>query len=125
VLTLIAVLVALVPVVALLALFAWAGRRERRKADVRARQIALTDAIYQRLGAVAAPVVRRDRWDWQVHIAVPFEHRATTDAVLASVRAAFAPGVGEAGALEIIFTRQVAPDPTAELGHDKELSSSR
>jgi hypothetical protein len=125
VLTLSAVLVALVPIVAMLTLLAWASRRERRQADVRARQIALTDAIHERLGAVAAPVVRRSRRGWQVHIAVPFEHRATTDAVLASVREAFAPGVGEAGALEIIFTRQIAPDSTAELGHDTELSSSR
>jgi hypothetical protein len=125
VLTLIAVLVALVPVVAMLALFAWASRRGRRQADVRARQIALTDAIHERLGAVVAPLVHRGRRGWQVHIAVPFEHRATMDAVLAVVREVFAPRVGDAGALKIILTRLDTPDPTGERGHIKELSSFR
>jgi hypothetical protein len=125
VLTLIVVVVALVPVVAMIALFAWANRRERRQADLRARQIALTDAIHERLGAVAAPVVRRGRRSWQVRVAVPVEDSAATDAVLAIVRYAFSPGAGEAGALDIILTRQVTPDRTAGCGHDKQLSSCR
>lgn len=56
---------------------------------------------------------------------MPFEHRATMDAVLAVVREVFAPRVGEAGALKIILTRLDTPDPTGERGHDKELSSFR
>jgi hypothetical protein len=94
---LITVLVTIVPLVAMLALFAWASRRGRRQADVRACQIALTDAIHERLGAVVAPLVRRGRRGWQVHIALPFEHLATMDAVLAIVREVFAPRVGKAG----------------------------
>src|SRR5262245_33993625 len=88
----------------MLALFAWTSRWKRRQADVRARQIALTDAIHERLGAVVAPLVRRGRRGWQVHIAVSFEHRATMDAVLAVVREVFAPRMGEAGALKIVLT---------------------
>ena len=61
------------------ALLAWTSRRERLRGEVVARQIALTDAVHERLGAVIAPVVRRRRrGGWQVRIAVRFERPAVT-----------------------------------------------
>jgi len=64
-LTVLAVIIALVPFAALIAALAWTNRRERLRRDVHARQVALTDSIHERLGAVAAPVVRRRRRGWQ------------------------------------------------------------
>jgi hypothetical protein len=60
--TAVAILVALaVPVGALVALLRLVDALERRRADVVARQIALTDAIHAELGPVVAPLVRRGR----------------------------------------------------------------
>jgi len=61
-----AVIVASAPFAVVLALLTWANRREQRSHDVQARQIALTDIVHERLGAIAAPVVRRRRRRWQV-----------------------------------------------------------
>ena len=90
-------------------LLAWAAHRERRRREVEQRQIALTEAIHERLGAVAAPVVRRRRGRWHVHLAVPFEHPLVVDALLAIVRETFAPRNRKS--LEIVLTRR--PDARA------------
>ena len=62
--------------------------RRRRQAEV-LRQIALTDALHARLGALVAPVVRRRHRAWQVAVAVPFERPAVVATVLATVHEMF------------------------------------
>ena len=115
-LILIGVLVATAPFVVVFALLAWANDRERRRREALARQIALTDNVHQRLGAVAAPLVRRRRRGWQVRIAVPFERPAMTEAVLAIVVEAFAPRGCDQRSLEIVLTRQPDTPPPKPAG---------
>jgi hypothetical protein len=107
--TLFGALVAVAPFAVVLGLFAWTSRRERLRSDVRRRQIALTDAVHERVGAVAAPVVRRRHRGWQVEIAVPFERPAVTEALLPIVLEAFAPLDRDPRSLEIVLTRQSPP----------------
>ena len=84
---LLGIVITAAPLAAVLGLLAWTSRRERLRGEVVARQIALTDAVHERLGAVVAPVVRRRRrGGWQVRIAVPFERPAVTEALLAITR---------------------------------------
>jgi len=111
-LTLLGVLVAIAPFAALLGALTWTSRRERLRLEVHTRQVALTDSIHERLGAVAAPVVRRCRRGWQVRLAVPFERPALTEALLAIVLEAFARSDRDRHSLEIVLTRQL--DPPAE-----------
>lgn len=103
------VLVAIAPFAALSGALAWTSRRERRRLEVHTRQVALTDSIHERLGAVAAPVVRRSRRGWKVRIAVPFERPVQTEALLALVLEAFARPDRDRHALEIVLTRQLDP----------------
>lgn len=56
-----AVLVAVIPPVAIGALLRLSERLERRRDARRARQIELTDAIHREMGAVAAPTVEKRR----------------------------------------------------------------
>jgi hypothetical protein len=103
---LVTLLVAAAPFAIVFGLLAWAGRRERLRSDVQACQVALTDAVHARLGAVVAPLVRR-RWrGWQVRLAVPFDRPAMTIAVLRVVLEVFAPREGGQRSLEVILTRQ-------------------
>jgi len=74
-LILLGVLIAIAPFAALIGALGWTGRCERQRREVQARQVALTDSIHERLGAVAAPVVRRRRRGWQVSIAVRLSAR--------------------------------------------------
>ena len=53
------------------ALLLLAERRQKRQRAEISRQIALTDALHARLGAVVAPVVRLRNRVWQVSVAVP------------------------------------------------------
>jgi hypothetical protein len=91
--TLLAVLIFATLIAAVAALLLVAERRQARRQHEVSRQIALTDALHARLGAVVAPVVRRRQRAWQVVVAVPFERPevvtavlATTDEVLGRVR---------------------------------------
>ena len=102
------VVVFAVPFVALFALFAWTDRRQRRRRDVEARQIAMMECIHERLGAVAAPIVRRRRDRWQVQIAVPADRPGLTKALLAIISETVAPPDGHRRSLEIVVTRQPA-----------------
>jgi hypothetical protein len=99
--TLVGILVLATPVAIVVALFAGLDRREQHRRLEIARQIALTDAIHARLGAVAAPVVRLGRAGWRVTVAVPFERPAVADAVLATVHEAFG-----RGNYEVVLSRQ-------------------
>lgn len=57
--------------------------RTRRQETIQ-RQIALTDAIDSRLGAIVSPTFKRSLWGpWQIEIAVPFTRPATIGRVLA------------------------------------------
>src|SRR5262245_2584656 len=105
-LTLVGLLVATAPFAVVFGLLAWTSRRERDRREVQARQVALTDSVHERLGAVAAPVVHRRRRGWQVRIAVPFERPAVTAALLAIVLEAFPPTGCDERLLEIVLTRQ-------------------
>lgn len=59
--------------------------RKRRQETVK-RQVALTEAIDGRLGAVVAPVVKKPLWGpWQVRLAVPFTQPAVVGRILAVV----------------------------------------
>jgi hypothetical protein len=115
-LTLGAALLASVPYAVVLALLAWTSRREQRRREVLARQIALTDSVHERLGPIAAPVVRRRRHRWQVRMAVPFERTAAVGALLAIVRETFAPHAGDRRSLEIVLTRQPRRSATPRPG---------
>jgi hypothetical protein len=108
--TLVGILVLAAPIAIVAALFARLDRRERRHGLEIQRQIALTDAIHARLGAVAAPVVRRGRNGWRIGVTVPFERPAVVDAVLASVHQEF----GRAADYTVLLSRQTPPTPSAK-----------
>lgn len=68
----------------------WA--RERREA-MTARQIALTDALDGRFGAIVAPVVTRPLFGpWEVRIAMPFLRSAVLAQMLSVIDDVFADG---------------------------------
>ena len=104
--TLVAVLILAAPFTVVAALVTLIQRRhQRRQAEV-LRQIALTDALHARLGAVVAPVVRWRHRAWQVAVAVPFERPAIVAAVLATVQDMF----GRV-CYEVVLNRQAPPPP--------------
>ena len=65
------VVVVAIPVTVVLGLLLLATVVERRREQVIARQVALTDAIHRVMGPVVAPVVRRGRGGWIGVLAVP------------------------------------------------------
>lgn len=103
------------PFVAVAVLLALLNRRQRRRQEEVGRQIALTDAIHARVGAVVAPEVRRREGRWEVAIAAPLESPPLVAEVLAIVEQAFA-GSG-AAPYEVVLRRQRAPAPRARAGH--------
>ena len=108
--TLVGVLILAMPLAALAALVMLTERRQQRRQAEVLRQIALTDALHARLGALVAPVVRWRRRAWQVAVAVPFERPAVVTAVLATVHEVFAHA-----RYEVVLNRQApaAPLPPA------------
>jgi hypothetical protein len=68
------VVVLAVPITVVLGLLWLATVLERRREQVVARQIALTDAIHGVMGPVVAPVVRRGRGGWVGVLALPAVH---------------------------------------------------
>ena len=113
--TLVALAVAVIPIVSvwgLLELAAWQNRRRQETAN---RQIALTDAIWREVGAVASPVVKRPFFGpWQIQIAVPFSRPATVGTVLSVAHRilSFADRMGPRP-YQIVLTPQdeIAPPP--------------
>src|SRR5438067_883205 len=83
--TVIGLMFAASPMVLTVALLAAAERRQRRVQSEVARQIALTDALHRRLGALVAPFVRRRGGVWQVSVAVPAEDGRIVSAVVTTV----------------------------------------
>ncbi len=65
----------------------------KRRETVIARQIALTDALDGRFGAIVAPVVTRSLFgSWEVRIAVPFLQSAVLSQMLSVIDGVFADG---------------------------------
>ncbi len=99
--TLFGIAIAATPLLVIAGLLHLADRAERRRAARYARQIELTDAIHRDLGAVAAPVVKRQRGGgWLVHMMVPFDRPATVAAILGITDRT----LGAAGRLQIVLT---------------------
>src|SRR5258705_13125797 len=69
--TVIGLMFAASPMILTVALLMGAERRQRRVESEVARQIALTDALHARLGALVAPVVKRRHGVWQGSVAGP------------------------------------------------------
>jgi hypothetical protein len=86
--TVIGLVLAASPMILTVALLAVADRRQQRVQAEIERQIALTDALHARLGALLAPVVRRCGGVWQVSVALPVEGPAVS-AVLAAADEVF------------------------------------
>lgn len=79
----IAILTMSLPILVILGLLALVGWRERRRDAMVARQIRLTDAIADELGAVVAPVVaKRLGGPWRVEIQVPVGRPATVSRIV-------------------------------------------
>ena len=65
------------PWVVLIASFKLVDRLQRRRDDLIARQIAVTDAIHREFGAVVAPTLRRARGGWRVTLPMDPRHPDT------------------------------------------------
>lgn len=103
-------ILALSPLVAVVALLELARWRERRIESAVTRQIALTDAIAAELGAVVAPVVSRPvRGPWRVRMALPVSQAGTTSRILAITHRVLARAC--ASGYELVLTPQVPPAP--------------
>jgi len=107
------VLVALSPIVVLVAALSLASRRERTRGAEIARQVAATDAIHAALGAVVSPVARRTAWGgWRLTIPVPLDRPETVKQVIDAAYGAFS--VAERTnprRFEIVLTPQERPVP--------------
>lgn len=78
----IAIMIALMPFLAVWVLLALRGRVQRRFEERVARQIALTDAIHRELGAVVAPDVTRSfTGEWTVSVRLPFHREDMVGAI--------------------------------------------
>jgi len=106
-------LVALSPVVVLVAALSLASWRQRTRLAEIARQVAVTDAIHAVLGAVVSPVARRTWWGgWRVTIPVPLDRPDTVMQVVDATCGAFS--VAERTSptrFEIVLTPQERPVP--------------
>jgi hypothetical protein len=99
--TLGALLVLSIPILALVALAQLSERRRAHREREILQQIALTDALHERLGAVVAPVVHRRGRVWRVAVAVPFERPSVGATVLQTAHELFG-GVR----YEVVLSRQ-------------------
>jgi len=87
--TVIGLMFAASPIVLTVALLAVAERRQRRVQSEVSRQIALTDALHARFGALLAPVVRHRGGVWQVSVALPAEDPRVAGGVLTTMDEVF------------------------------------
>jgi hypothetical protein len=104
--TLVAVLILAAPIAALAALMWLTARRQARRQAEILRQIALTDVLHARLGALLAPVVRWRHRAWQVAVAVPFERPEVVGTVLTA-----ADQVLGGARYEVVLSRQTPAAP--------------
>lgn len=109
-----AILVAVIPPVAIGALLRLSDRMERRRDRRLAWQIELTDAIHREMGAVAAPTVERRRGGGlAVRMMVPLHDPEFVAAILSVTEQVFARH-DASQAVEIVLTPRpgsVAPAP--------------
>jgi hypothetical protein len=79
--------------------------RKRREAMV-ARQVALTDALDERLGVIVAPVVTKPLFGpWEVRVAVPFVRSTVLARMFSVIDDVFAGREGmESGSYRILLT---------------------
>jgi hypothetical protein len=75
------------PVLALVSLVLLMDRVQRRRDEVVARQIEVTDAIHRELGAIVAPTVRRTRGSWRVVLPMDARHPAAARVIELAARA--------------------------------------
>ena len=104
--TLVAVLILAAPIAALAALMWLTARRQARRQAEILRQIALTDVLHARLGALLAPVVRWRHRAWQVAVTVPFERPEVVGTVLTA-----ADQVLGGARYEVVLSRQTPAAP--------------
>jgi hypothetical protein len=96
------------PVLVVLALLGLAAWRDRRREAMIARQIGLTDAIADQLGAIVAPVVTKPLGrPWRVDIHVPVGRPATVSRIVGIAHETLT-RMG-AGRYELVLT----PDPVS------------
>jgi len=113
-----ALLMVAIPFFAVSGLLTLVERRENRRDAQVARQIMLTDAIHWELGAVAAPVVSRQRGGWRVSMAVPLDRPAEVAALLRVTQSHFSSTENGMESLEIVLTptrSTVSPRPVKSL----------
>jgi hypothetical protein len=92
-------------VVGLLSIAAW---HDRRREAIVARQIRVTDAIANELGAIVAPVVTKPLGGpWRVAIHVPLGRPATVSRIVAIAHDTLSRA--GAGAYELVLTPEPAP----------------
>ena len=104
--TLVAVLILAAPIAALAALMWLTARRQARRQAEILRQIALTDVLHARLGALLAPVVRWRHRAWQVAVAVPFERPEVVGTVLTAANQVLG-----GARYEVVLSRQTPAAP--------------
>ena len=107
--TLVGLMLAASPVAITAGLLLGAERRQRRRQSEVSRQIALTDALHARLGALVAPVVRLHGRVWEITVAVPVERPGLVSAVLTTVDEVFG-----RMAYELRLHRQTPVTPVAQ-----------
>jgi hypothetical protein len=96
------------PILVILGLLALAGWRDRRREAMIARQIRLTDAIADELGAIVAPVVTKPLGrPWRVDIHVPVGRPATVSRIVGIAHDTLT-RTG-AGRYELVLTPDVTP----------------
>ena len=66
-------------------LLALAGWRDRRALATTARQVRLSDALADEVGAIVAPVVEKRRGAWRVSVAVPLGRPAVVARILGTL----------------------------------------
>jgi hypothetical protein len=105
--------VALSPVLVLVAGLSLASWRQRTRQAEIARQVAVTDAIHAVLGAVVSPVARRTVWGgWRLTIPVPLDRPETVMQVLDAAYGAFSVAERTSPArFAIVLTPQERPVP--------------
>jgi len=99
-----AILVALIPLVAIALLLRLVERIQRKRDERTARQIELTDAIHRELGAIVAPTVEKRRGGGLVvRMTVPFDCPELAATLLSLTDQVFSRH-DDAHAVEIAFT---------------------
>jgi hypothetical protein len=108
-----AVVTALAPILFVAALLAVAAWRDRREAAQVARQIRVTDALANEVGAIVAPVVRKHRGGWRVEIPAPLGRPGAVGRIVSVV----SQSLRGAGRYEIVLTPQEPVVATAAVAY--------